>query len=266
VSHTTTPVAPPALVRLDWECEHFGLHAAQLASPDLTDAALAAALRLARHQGVQWIVWPAPGGREVPAELLEEFAGTLADRKATFSRSLSPAAVAADSSAKSSHRIRPYAEAGTSAELYELAISSGAYSRFKADVHLSDERFEAMYRRWIERSVSGEMADAVLVALGAEQERLAGTAMAGMVTLSESSGVGSIGLIAVAAAFRGRGIATALMQAAHRWMHDRGATEARVVTQLANLPACRLYERSGYRRSQLQHYYHFWPQVPTRDR
>ena len=64
--------------------------------------------------------------------------------------------------------------------------------------------------------------------------------------------------VAVAAEVRGKGIGSALMHAAHRWMQHRGAREAQVVTQLVNLPACRLYERSGYRLSRVQHYFHFW--------
>ena len=48
------------------------------------------------------------------------------------------------------------------------------------------------------------------------------------------------------------------MHAAHRWMQQRGAQVAQVVTQLDNRAACRLYERAGYRISRLQHFYHFW--------
>jgi dTDP-4-amino-4,6-dideoxy-D-galactose acyltransferase len=266
VSDTTTLVAKTALVRLDWECRHFGLLAAQLTSPDLDDLALAGALRLARKEGVQLLVWPAPGGRDVPRELLDEFSGVLVDRKATFNRSLQPTRADDDSGGSIQFLIEPYAAPSVSADLYELAISAGIYSRFQIDRHFSTEKFEAMYRCWIERSVNGELADVVLVASDVEYEKAADKRVAGMITLSESSGVGSIGLIAVAAAFRGRAIATALIHAAHQWMRARGACEAKVVTQLANLPACRLYERCGYRLSQLQHYYHFWPKIRPQDR
>ena len=45
-----------------------------------------------------------------------------------------------------------------------------------------------------------------------------------MITLAESSGVATIGLVAVASAVRGMGIGTSLMRAAQRWMQDRGRT------------------------------------------
>ncbi|MEX0679211.1 MAG: GNAT family N-acetyltransferase [Pirellulales bacterium] len=259
MSDTTTLAAEPALARLDWECRHFGLPAAQLCDPDLNDVALAAALGRARREGVELLVWPARGGRDVPGELLEEFAGTLVDRKATFSRSLPPAPAGDDSPPVCQFSMGAYTAKTPSAALYELAISAGIYSRFNVDPRIPAEKFAAMYRRWIERSVAGELADVVLVASLGDHEGAVDERPRGMITLSESSGVGSIGLIAVAAEVRGRGIAAALMHAAHGWMRARGAGEARVVTQLANLPACRLYERCGYRLSRVQHYYHFWP-------
>ena len=61
-------------------------------------------------------------------------------------------------------RVVEYAEAKASPELVELAIASGEYSRFRLDPRLNDERFVAMYRHWIDRSVARELADAVLVA------------------------------------------------------------------------------------------------------
>jgi dTDP-4-amino-4,6-dideoxy-D-galactose acyltransferase len=231
---------------------------AQLASLDLDDAALAAALRLARQQGVQLLVWPAGSGREVPRELLDAFAGALVDRKASFSRPLPPVLANDDSLRAVQFPIVPYTATTASAALVELALSAGVYSRFRVDPHFPKEKFEAMYRLWIERSVNNELADIVLVVPLGDHDGVTDTRLGGMITLSETGGLASIGLVAVAATSRGAGIGSALMHAALRWMQGRGAREAQVVTQLANLPACRLYERSGYRLSRVQHYYHFW--------
>jgi dTDP-4-amino-4,6-dideoxy-D-galactose acyltransferase len=232
------------------------LFAAQLSGPMPNDAVLAANLRLARATGVQLLVWPAQSGREVSQELLGEFSGVLVDRKATFTRLLLPVLSDDDLLAFQSS-IVPYTAATASPALIELAISAGAYSRFRADSRICRQKFELMYERWIERSVTKELADAVMVAPltcgDATDQRLGG-----VITVAESGGVASIGLIAVAQAVRGKGIGSCLLHAAHRWMRDRGAYEARVVTQLANLPACRLYERSGYRLLRVQNYYHFW--------
>jgi dTDP-4-amino-4,6-dideoxy-D-galactose acyltransferase len=257
---TTLHAAEPAIVRLEWESRHFSVAAAQLSGPDVNDAPLAEALSLARRQGVQLLVWPAQDGRDVPRELLEEFGGSLVDRKATFFRHLQPALPGNESQMPADRPVIEYAAATTSAALIELAISAGVYSRFHLDPHFTDGKFAAMYQSWIERSVTKELADIVLVVPLNDHHGAPADPLGGMITLSESSGVATIGLLAVAATVQGRGIGSSLMRAAESWMRDRGAREARVVTQLANRPACRLYARSGYFLLRVQYYYHFWLQ------
>ncbi len=129
------------------------------------------------------------------------------------------------------------------------------YSRFGVDNRIPPDKFEELYRVWIERSVRREIADDVLVVTnGAGVESLAG-----MVTVKVTEGVGNIGLIAVSEEYRGQGIGSLLVQAAHHWMYRRHASEMNVITQRANAPACRLYERTGYSLASVQYYYHFWP-------
>jgi dTDP-4-amino-4,6-dideoxy-D-galactose acyltransferase len=257
----TSPTIAPLVARLDWESDHFGVPAARLTDAALDDASLEAALQQARGQGVQWLVWATDGTRSAGPSLLERFAGHLVDRKATFVRSLVSAETIADDCRPDASPVVEYTAAVASEALVDLAVASGEYSRFRLDPMLSDERFVAMYRRWIERSVAKELADAVLVVECRDIPGSAGRTLAGMISVSESRGVGSIGLVAVAAAARGRGIGSKLIQGAHQWMRGRGAREARVVTQMVNTPACRLYERAGYQLARVQHIYHFWPQA-----
>jgi dTDP-4-amino-4,6-dideoxy-D-galactose acyltransferase len=155
--------------------------------------------------------------------------------------------------------VAPYDEPRTRPELVELAIMAGEYSRFRTDPQFPPELFRKLYRAWIERSVRGEIADIVLVA-SADTAR-----MAGMVTASLAGSQGSIGLFAVAADVRGRGIGRALLSAAHRWMRTLGGTHSQVVSQRANQPASRLYQRMDYTIASVRDVYHFWlSDVPTR--
>jgi dTDP-4-amino-4,6-dideoxy-D-galactose acyltransferase len=80
-----------------------------------------------------------------------------------------------------------------------------------------------------------------------------------MITVQATAGIGNIGLIAVAETQRGRGIGSLLIEAAHGWMAAAGAKKSTVVTQAANVPACRLYERTGYTLEHAENFYHFWP-------
>jgi dTDP-4-amino-4,6-dideoxy-D-galactose acyltransferase len=247
----SSPAAAISITHLDWDTSHFGFSVGRIAA-ETTDAELHTALNEARTRAYRLVYWATPPDRAPPPRLLAEFNGRLVDRKVTFSRSLS----GADQPAAKSHvTIVPFDESECSTELTALAIAAGAYSRFAADPRIPRDKFERLYQVWIERSVRGEIADAVLVA----RDSAAEAHLAGMITVKVTNGVGNIGLVAVAETHRGRGIGSHLIDAAHGWMIARNATKTTVVTQAANAPACRLYERAGYTIEQAENYYHFWP-------
>jgi dTDP-4-amino-4,6-dideoxy-D-galactose acyltransferase len=246
------PATTKLLSSLEWDSRHFGFPVGRVAA-GATDDELHAALEQARHGQYRLIYWATSPDRASPPELLAAFDGRLVDRKVTFSRSLSDGGSPPGRSSETT--IVPFAEQETSAELAALAIAAGAYSRFAVDVRIPRAQFEQLYRIWIERSVRGEIADVVLAARGNATE----ATLAGMVTVKVANGIGNIGLVAVAKSHRGRGIGSRLIDGAHRWMAGRGAVQATVVTQAANRPACRLYERAGYTVARAENYYHFWP-------
>ncbi len=63
-------------------------------------------------------------------------------------------------------------------------------------------------------------------------------------------------MLAVAATFRGRGIATSLVRKAINAMAARNADEVVLETEETNIPAMRLYERLGFLRSKKLHRYY----------
>lgn len=135
-------------------------------------------------------------------------------------------------------------------DLLSLALISGQYSRFKIDP-LFKPWFEKLYTIWIEKSLSGEMADAVYVAT-------LGKSMAGFITVKKKYEDGQIGLVAVHPDFRGQGIGSSLLKAADFWFLTNGIKNASVITQRDNLPACRLYEKNGYSVCTETAIFHLW--------
>jgi ribosomal protein S18 acetylase RimI-like enzyme len=186
--------------------------------------------------------------------LLHEFTGSLTDRKVTYLAELAKD-MALSQEEISTWGIYEYPRSAPTHRLIQLAIASSASSRFRADSRIPAEKTDRLYSIWMNRSTSGEMADAVLVA----RSRSTGNEI-GMITISIHGGMGQIGLIAVSEEARGQGIGLRLLRAAHWYMLQRGARRSSVVTQMVNTAACRLYERGGYGIHDLQHYYHFWPQ------
>ena len=241
-----------SITLLAWDTNHFGFSVGRIAA-EASDGELQAALDEARTQGYRLIYWATSPDRSAPQSLLAQFDGRLVDRKVTFARPLTGVHPAPPSN---DLVIAPVEGTQCPPALIALAVAAGAYSRFAVDPRIPRDKFERLYGIWIERSVRGEIADAVLVARDSAE---ASNDLAGVITVKVTHGVGNIGLVAVSESHRGRGIGSHLIQAAHRWMIERGANRSTVVTQGDNAPACRLYERAGYSIEQSEHFYHFWP-------
>jgi dTDP-4-amino-4,6-dideoxy-D-galactose acyltransferase len=241
---------------LAWDSEHFGFPVAWISSPDLDDEALRDILHVAKWGDVRLVYWPTHPERRVHESILHEFSGILADRKATFTADLTSAPYPDRYAEAAEYRVSEHPKGEASERLIALAVTAGIFSRFHTDPQFPGKKWKSLYATWMRRSLSGELADSVLVAspCGDEAEVI------GMVTVTIKGALGQIGLVAVLPGHAGRGIGRLMTGAAHRWMTARGAERSTVVTQLGNLPACRLYERSGYRLNDVRNYYHFWPQ------
>lgn len=134
-------------------------------------------------------------------------------------------------------------------DLEEMVYQSGSFSRFNLDPCLS-VRFKDLYKEWILGSLNKKLADEVLLAKDNKGNSV------GFITLSIRDGIGNIGLIAVTEHSRGRGVGQFLMQEADNFFRKKQASAATVVTQIDNIPACRLYEKMGYTITKNQSIFH----------
>ncbi len=244
------PVATPPFVELTWDSDHFGFPVAKIVT-ELDDSSLNETLANARAAGIRLVYYLSSEDHPVPPAFLREFSGLLVDRRVTYGKA---GLDEADPLLASSWSIGEFPRVPPTKELLELAVAAGASSRFAVDSRISRSKSVELYESWMRQSSLGEMADCVLGAFEAGPF----SPCLGMITLAFAEDEARIGLIAVQAKARGKGIGLALMHAAHRKMVEGGICRAVVFTQLANVPACRLYERCGYRVWNLQNYYHFW--------
>lgn len=96
------------------------------------------------------------------------------------------------------------------------------------------------YAQWVENGVNGAFDHQCLLALSPDG------AIQGFVTLRElSDGSARIGLLATLPEAQGLGVGQRLTAAACDWSRARRLSRLHVATQLANLPALRLYQRCG---------------------
>lgn len=237
---------------LEWDSHHFGLRIARLLDPHLASAELRHALAAAEQAGLQLVYWPADPSLPVTADWFAPWSGFLADHKVVYRRSLRDWSPPTGTRDAGDFTLEEFPRGPATLELIALAIAAGEYSRFRRDQRLDPARFRALYEIWIERSTHHELADVVLVATDPAGRTL------GMATVAVREGVGDIGLLAVQADCRGRGVGTRLVTQALAWMQQAGAGESHIVTQLDNLAACRLYEQLGHSKHEVSALYHLW--------
>jgi ribosomal protein S18 acetylase RimI-like enzyme len=121
-----------------------------------------------------------------------------------------------------------------------LASTSHSNTRFGNDPLLPRDRVHELYGQWIRRDADRD-GWSIAVATSDDDELI------GYVTYGElAPGVGTVGLIGVAAHARNLGLGSQLLDAAVDAQRRLGATTMRVVTQGGSQPAMRMYQRAGF--------------------
>ncbi len=137
-------------------------------------------------------------------------------------------------------------------DLYRLALVSGEYSRYRLDFNLPKGSYEKLYRRWIEQSVNGILADRIFV----YEEK---GNYVGMITLKCQDKVADIGLVAVDWCMQGRGVGTKILQTLETYIAENtDANQLNVATQWNNTNARAWYEKNGFKVSSITKIWHLW--------
>lgn len=149
--------------------------------------------------------------------------------------------------------VQPYSSSFASKKMIELAIQSGAYSRFKLDSKFDSNVYKKLYTKWIRNSVALKTANIVLV-YGNVKNPL------GFITIVGQEKKARIGLIAVDETKQNAGIGRALIIAAENFALHNNFTTLQVITQSKNKIACTFYEKCGFKKESEIITYHHWKQ------
>ncbi len=178
-------------------------------------------------------------------ELIQKYTGKLVDRKVNFQIDLT------SFEKKENLGVEDYLGQDLNAELLELTYLSGGNSRFLLDEKFPKSSFEKLYKTWIEKSLSGELADKVFVWKDKNK-------IVGFVTLKIKNNEAEIGLIAVSEKVQGQQIGTKLVDACVYYLQDKSISILKVPTQLHNIQACNFYKKYGFTIKSITNIYHFW--------
>lgn len=136
-------------------------------------------------------------------------------------------------------------------KLLELVLQAGTFSRFRLDGNFTNKEYERLYTEWLIKSIKKIIAFKILVAKK-------GFDTIGITTLSEKVHQANIDLVAVDRSFRGQGIGYDLIRSADTTAFKMGLNKIRVVTQLKNKEACKLYEKCNFHFERITNIYHYW--------
>jgi dTDP-4-amino-4,6-dideoxy-D-galactose acyltransferase len=225
---------------LDWDTNFFGIRIAKIEAEAYDNKAIESSVRSAFSDEIEFIYLIIPD----IFDKKEIFQHNLIDQKVIFTKEL-------PSHSEQDIAIIEYHENTVGPKLYEIALESGKYSRFRLDPALPYGSYERLYRIWIEKSVSREIADKVLVYKEKDE-------ILGMITVKLKETLGEIGLLAADYKVQGKGIGSKLISAAETYALSNGRNVMEVATQLRNKAACAFYEKNGYSIDRIFNYYHIW--------
>jgi dTDP-4-amino-4,6-dideoxy-D-galactose acyltransferase len=229
-----------------WDSAFFGARIAQITERRATAEELALAVERARKEAIDCLYFLADADDAATVRAAEANRFSLVDVRLTLDCLVERGTGVSSGDGT----IRP-ARPDDLPHLMDVARVSHRYTRFHADTRFDPARSDELYAQWIERSVAGELADAVWVVDIDEAPR-------GYITASRGVTAASIGLIAVAPEYRGRGYGDQLLRTMMHWSATEGLGRVSVVTQGRTAPAVRFYERAGFTASTVEFWYHRW--------
>ncbi len=236
---------------LTWDSEFYGFPTGQILMEDALKAGANGLLTELQNQNIRFLYLfhdlSIKSDTNEKLKMLQTIGAHLVDTKIVYGKDLSLI-----SKTRLPENISEYTLPQATDRLYQIALESGVYSRFRLDPNIPTGSYERMYRLWLDNSINRKIADHVIVSKDEAQ------IVNGMVTLSLKDESAVIGLIAVHPDGLGKGIGSQLMQAAEHFAVGAGKTHLTVATQKANKAACRFYQKAGYTEDSRVEVWHWW--------
>jgi dTDP-4-amino-4,6-dideoxy-D-galactose acyltransferase len=232
------------LLPLNWDTNFFGYEVAQVIFDQFGDNFLENLLRDIKFKNIRLTYFFASPLDLKLNEHIEKIGGILVDQKTVYAKT-THAHVAF------SNHITEYGEVTPSERLVELGLQAGIFSRFNTDKNFNNHEFERLYKEWLVNSVNKKIAFKTLISLS-------GSEITGLTTMGKKDNYADIGLVAVDQSYRGKGIGTDLIKFADNIAFELKFETIKVVTQLQNRGACRLYEKCNFKIDRITNVYHYW--------
>jgi dTDP-4-amino-4,6-dideoxy-D-galactose acyltransferase len=233
---------------LDWDSQFFGLRIARVSKDALFNKDLKEILMWCKQHSIDCLYLLTTFEDKFTLRQIENNNFQIVDIRITFKKTIERNDTSSIKNPFFSIRI---AQDKDISLLRLIAKRAHRDSRFYFDSKFPDNLCDLLYEEWIEKSCKG-YADKVFVAI--IKEKPVGYISCDLLT----NHIGQIGLLGVDEKHQGKGIGSALINAAIRWFFEKGVRSVIVVTQGRNINAIQFYQAKGFIISQLQLWYHKW--------
>ena len=233
---------------LPWDSRHFGFRIARAALRRIDIDSNRDLEAACRDQGIKCLYFLADAGDQSTINTLQTGGFEFVDIRLTLAGNVSEIP-------KISHSGKVCYRNGRESDLNALlpiAESCFVSSRFFVDRRFGHAKASRMFQIWLEKSLTTEYADAVVVA------EMAGRAVGFVTCHLQKTGEANIGLVGLADSARGMGCAGGMLGHAADWLSERGIVGLNVVTQGRNVSAQRLYQRCGMLTRSVELWFHKW--------
>ena len=143
-----------------------------------------------------------------------------------------------------------YDDKKSNTDLESLAVKCSSYSHLWNYPNITDEHISKIYTQWLRNSIHGADPGNVLVALVNDK-------IIGMTTYSFHAMGGRINFVSVSSDVIKKGWGLKLVKSVQSVLVNRCLT-LDVITQSSNIAARMLYEKCGFKITQLYNIFHFW--------
>jgi|GEM_PF-296542 len=234
---------------LAFDSHLFKYRIGRLSTPLLHLEAIPNILMQAREDKYHLVYIKTPPSHPLPTNisLPSDIKLILADQQITYRQNLSLTA-----NIDVSVHISRYQKNVPNKRLYELALESGAHSRFKNDPNCVEDEFERLYNFWIENEVNG-INNSIVSTYYPLNDTLKG-----FITLSKQATQTRIGLLSVEQASQGLKIEDQLIKYAIYQSQHWKLPLITATTQKDNTSICECYERCGFSIKNVVNIYHLW--------
>ncbi|MFD2550311.1 GNAT family N-acetyltransferase [Bizionia sediminis] len=226
----------PKIEKLEWDSDFFEIRVGQLNSDALVFCA---------HDLAEFDLLIDKSELDRTLEI-DGFTNTFGECKLTFSKSIKKRNFSNKTPILDSD-LHPI----TAEKLYTLAFESGKHSRFKLDKGFSNDKFEALYKKWIRNSINKTFASKIFYT---EKN---GEAMS-FVTIKQFHDYAEFGLFAISSKHQGQGLGQQLMDYVEAYCATQNLKSIRIPTQKSNIPATNIYIKNGYTIHEQLFIKHYW--------